>query len=849
MSLALGTRIGPYLIQARIGAGGMGEVFQARDTRLDRQVAIKVLLPAFATDQERLLRFEREARVVAQLNHPGIIHVYDTGLHEGMPYLVMELLEGKTLRGCLQEGPLLPKKATEIALQMAKGLAAAHEKGLTHRDLKPENIFLTLDNRVKILDFGLAKLRPSQEEELDLTQAGTDPVLETRVGVVVGTVGYMSPEQVGGRPVDPRSDIFALGVILWEMLSGRRPFQRDSAVETMHAILKVDPDSSELGPGLSPTLERTLMRCLQKNPQHRFQSAADLAFDLENNTQTSAAGLSGAIRTRPSRPFPWKKGAGIALVLALLGASLWGGWTLHHQAPPTVQRLSYQNGIIQNARFAGDSQTYVFAHRKGGQPSALYVGRVDGTGVRPLDAPKGSKILAVSSLGEMALLLPGGILARAALAGSAPREILEGVLDADWSPDGQELAVLRSLPSGQKRLEFPIGQTLFQTEGGLPLLEQVRVSPLGDLVAFTHHPGAGQGELCIADRAGRRKVLVQGNPDTLAWAPDGKSIIYTARMLEDRYELRRVSLSGQSRTIYPIMGRLDIQDVSRDGRVLLKQSISKQSLRAHREEDGGERDLAWLQTSTVADLSRDGRRLLFGELHEGSGPGGAYLRDLVGGEPIRLGDGDPLALSPDGKWALVASISPGSNWVLMPTGPGNPRVLPMEGLRGEWGIFLPDGKGLLMGAVGPKGFGYHFLDFSSWKLREWGSEAAEAAIGLVSPDSRRVALGPVQGCLELRSIEGHKLKSLPGLKETDIPVQWHADGRSIFLANTHTLPAQIHRLDLATGRRTLWKEITPPNPEEVLAISYLALSPSGTNYAYSYHRTLATDLYLMDGVF
>jgi len=846
VTLALGSRVGPYLIQRRLGAGGMGEVFRALDTRLDRDVAIKVLLPAFASDQDRLLRFEREARVVAQLNHPGIIQLYDTGLHEGMPYLVMELLEGETLRERIKEAPLPPRKALEIAVQMARGLAAAHEKGLTHRDLKPENIFLTQDDRVKILDFGLAKLRPSQSGELDVTQAQTDPLLETRMGVVVGTVAYMSPEQVGCHPVDSRSDLFAFGVILWEMLSGQRPFQRDSVVETMHAILKVDPDPATLGLGIPLSLERSLMRCLQKKPQSRFQSAADLAYALESVSQSQTAGISGLLRvgTLGTRGLKWI--GGITLALALLGAGLWGGRAFAPQAPPVFRRLTYQNGNIQTARFAGEDQTYVFTLRVGIRPSELFVGRADATGVRPLNAPKGSRVLAVSSGGEMALLLPGGILARATLAGSSPREILEGVLDADWSPDGRDLAVIRSLEGGQRRLEYPIGTPLFQTQGSLPLLEQVHVSPDGQRVAFTHHPSAGHGELCVVDRSGKVKVLMRGTPDTLAWAPDGESLLISARMVEDRYELRKVSLSGRQQTVYTFVGRLDIEGISKDGRVLLRQFVSKHGLRARREDEPTERDLAWLQTSAVADISRDGRLVLFGELHEGGGPGGAYLRDLHQGDPVRLGDGDPLALSPDGKWAVVVQAN---QWVLMPTGPGVLRKLPMEGLRGDWCVFLPNGKGLLLAAFGPKGFAYYYLDTLTWQLREWGDDPGETTTCLISPDSRQVALGPIRGQVELRDIEGRKQKPLPGLSERDTLLQWSADGKSLFVADTHSLPAQIYRFDLKTSRKTLWKELLPPNPEEVQVLNYVAVAANGKAYAYSYQRVMASDLYLMEGVF
>jgi serine/threonine protein kinase len=258
----------------------MGEVYRARDARLDRTVAIKVLPTSFSADQDRLQRFAQEARAVAALNHPNILSIFDIGEQNGAPYVVCELLEGETLRDCLKRGPLSVRRSVDYALQIAHGLSAAHEKGIVHRDLKPENIFLTNDNRVKILDFGLAKLaRPeasSDSADAPTMQAATEP------GVVMGTVGYMSPEQVRGKAADHRSDIFAFGAILFEMLSGKRAFHGETAADTMSAILKEEtPELSESARNVPPGLERIVRHCLEKNPTQRFQSAGDLAFGLE----------------------------------------------------------------------------------------------------------------------------------------------------------------------------------------------------------------------------------------------------------------------------------------------------------------------------------------------------------------------------------------------------------------------------------------------------------------------------------------------------------------------------------------------------------------------------------------
>src|SRR5262245_5509077 len=288
MSIASGTRLGPYEILTPLGAGGMGEVYRARDTRLGRDVAIKVLPSSFSADQERLHRFQQEACAAGALNHPNILSIYDTGAHDSSPYVVSELLDGQTLRQRTTGTTLPRRKAIDYALQMAHGLAAAHEKGIVHRDLKPENLFLTNDGRVKILDFGLAKLTGTADGSLSQTSIPTRRV-DTDPGKVMGTVGYMSPEQVKGRAVDHRSDIFSFGAILYEMLSGLRAFHGESAAETMSAILKEDPpDLSETNHNVSPALERLVNHCLEKNPEERFHSARDLAFALETISGSTA---------------------------------------------------------------------------------------------------------------------------------------------------------------------------------------------------------------------------------------------------------------------------------------------------------------------------------------------------------------------------------------------------------------------------------------------------------------------------------------------------------------------------------------------------------------------------------
>src|SRR5258706_8903754 len=386
MTIAAGSRLGPYEILAPIGAGGMGEVYRAKDARLSREVAIKVLPASFSNDADRLRRFEQEARAAGLLNHPNITAVYDIGTHEGAPYVVSELLEGETLRAALAVGKLSPRRAIDYAIQMAHGLAAAHEKGIVHRDLKPENLFVTKDGRVKILDFGLAKLTHAEETKgqqtgMPTATAGTEP------GVVMGTLGYMAPEQVRGKPADVRSDIFSFGAILYEMLAGRRAFQGDSAADTMSAILREDPPELSLtNQNLPPGLERIIRHCLEKNPEQRFHSAHDLAFDLEALSAVSATGAPlRAAAAAPKRRVPVAIVAGAVVVAAVAGALVAG--RLAGRRPLAVQRLTLQPGTIVGARFAPDGQTIVYGAAWNGKPFEAFSARLDSTLSRSLGLP------------------------------------------------------------------------------------------------------------------------------------------------------------------------------------------------------------------------------------------------------------------------------------------------------------------------------------------------------------------------------------------------------------------------------------------------------------------------------
>ena len=339
LPIATGTKIGHYEIVGWLGAGGMGEVYRARDPRLDREVAIKLIPETFATDTSRLHRFEQEARAAGQLNHPNILAVYDVGLHGGAPYIVSELLEGESLRSRLHAGALPSRRAIEYARQIAEGLAAAHERNIVHRDVKPDNLFITHDGRIKILDFGIAKLTPSGDEAGQRTRYAT----ETEAGLVVGTAAYMSPEQVRGEAVDPRSDIFSFGAMLYEMLAGRPAFTRDTAPETMTAILKDDPQPLR-APDVPPSLARIVSRCLEKTREMRFQSARDLAFGLEVLSDTSAAASTAAAPSEATWPI-WMSSK-LAGTGRLPGDSA-GSWRRGASSRPPALRPRHRRAIYR----------------------------------------------------------------------------------------------------------------------------------------------------------------------------------------------------------------------------------------------------------------------------------------------------------------------------------------------------------------------------------------------------------------------------------------------------------------------------------------------------------------------
>ena len=853
MPLTAGTRLGHYEILGPIGAGGMGEVYRARDPRLKREVAIKVLPVSFSQDAERLRRFEQEAQAAGALNHPNITSIFELGAHEGSPYIVTELLDGETLRGRLSGGAMPVRKATDYAIQVAQGLAAAHEKGIVHRDLKPENLFLTNDGRVKILDFGLAKLTQADGAvgpQTNLpTAAGTEP------GVVLGTLGYMAPEQVKGKAADARSDIFAFGAILYEMLSGSRAFHRDTAAETMSAILREEPpDLSATNKNVQPGLERVVRHCLEKNPEERFHSAHDLAFDLRALSDASTPALRGATA---KVAIPVSRRA--VLITALLGlaaaaATFFLGRGTVHDTPPSFKQLTFRRGQIFSARFAPDGQTVMYSAGWDGKPMEIFVGRPESPESRPFGLA-GAEVLAISKTGDMAVLLNPtvqggfrrtGTLAQLSVAGgAAPRDILKEVEWADWAPDGKSLAIARGVPRGM-RVEYPIGKVIYETSGWVTHL---RVSPDGNVVAFADHPTPNDdgGFIATVDRIGKRKIVSQpfASVQGVAWSPDESEIWFTATEVglnRAVYSTRggRVSLRAR------VPGNLTIHDVSRDGRMVITRDTMRNEILALAPGETKERDLTWLDWSLPATISRDGKMVLFSESGEGGGAGySVYIRKTDGSPAVRLGEGSAQDLSADGEWAL-AIVRPASDpqLVAYPTGAGQPRMFPNDGIAVFAASFTPDGKRVVIsGSEEGHGSRVYVRDFEGGKPR---AVTPEGYVHFqVSPDGRStIARGPDRKRY-LYSLSGGEPSVLPMAPDEAVS-QFTADGQSLFVHRRTETPIHVQQLDLATERRQPWRTLMPTDPAGV-SQGLAFLTPDGSAHVLSYVRTLS-DLFLVDGV-
>ena len=859
--LSIGDALDHYVILGRIGAGGFGEVYRARDATLGRDVAIKVLPADVAPDGERIRRFEQEARAASALNHPNIVTVHGVGARGSISYLAMELVEGRTLREILGGSALPARRVLDIGAQIADGLAKAHEAGIVHRDLKPENVMVTKDGLAKILDFGLAKLAPAA--------FGSDGA-KTGTGVVLGTVAYMSPEQAAGRAVDFHSDQFSLGSVLYEMAAGRRPFTAPTTAQTLATIIQDEPEAlHKLNPRIPAPLGWIVERCLSKEPDRRYAATRDLARDLAalRDHLSEASGT-----TQSAAPVsPRRRRALLAAAFAFLGsiaAAVLVTRKLAAPPAPTFQRLTFRRGGVGNARFAPDGRTIVYDAAFEGRPSEIFTVRPESPESRSLGLPPGSEFLSVSSAGEI-VFFQGGTVWRVPLGGGAPKAWLTDVTMADWAPDGKELA---AVTHDGTVVELPPGTRLWESKRAVQAL---RVSPSGRHIALAEtNGGYGDTTFIVLDRSGRQVAATKKwrFGVGLAWR-SVHELWLGASEAGFANSLWAMDLSGRVRPIARMPGAVDVADVAPDRRALVIRGSATSQIAGLFPGDGHERDLTWLDFSYLNDISSDGRMILFSEFGDASGTHGAvYIRKTDGSPAVRLGDGSGVNLSPDGKWALATQDFEGKTLVALPTGPGEPAFVSLGALqdvstkRASW---FPDGSRFVVTGA-EKGR----------KARCWAVEVSTGAVRPLTPEGihgpwGHSAISPDGRSLLVRDARDEKVKDPPtglfvpdtgrfeplrGWKDVPLhqaKIRFSADGRAL-LGPVHeggvatlNMPTPrrtlLVRFDLAKGTWEMLREIVIADAAGIWGDAEPVPAADGVHYAYFYRRVL-TDLYLATGL-
>lgn len=850
----------------------MGEVYRARDMRLGRDVAVKVLPRHLSANPEFKERFDREARASSSLNHPRICTLHDVGHQDGVDFLVMEYLEGESLAEHVRKGPLPLREALKIGMEVCEALDAAHRAGIVHRDLKPGNIMLTKSG-AKLMDFGLAKAAlggsPSGTTNAPLlsaaqTVSGPSPLSPlTGAGQVIGTVQYMSPEQIEGREADARSDIFALGGVLYEMATGKRPFDGKSQISVASAILEKDPEPiSKLQPVTPPAFEHVVSTCLAKNPDERYQSARDVRLELKwiaaGGSQSAALPL--AETTKRSSPILWRAVAAVAVLAAVvLAVAL--VLARRAQPQPNYTTVSFREGILHAARFSHDGQTIVYSGEWEGEAPQVTAARVGSPESRSLGIPAGT-IAAISSSDELAVLLGceygflvecGGTLATVSLAGGSPRNLAEHVAFADWAPDGKLLLVSSYSATGA-RLEFPPGHAILEQNHGW--FGHPRFSPDGALIAFENHTSGetDDGTIEVVDLRGKVKFNSHSwiSLEGLAWSPDGKEVWFAGTNGSAGWAdaIRAIGLNGKERTVL-VSPSVRLHDVSKDGRILLSHQSWRRQMVGLFPGDAAEHPYSWLDDTSPTGISADGKTLSFfesGEVYYVENDDLAYYRRTDGSPAVRLGTGF-ATISPDGNFALWRKQS-SPKLLLQPLGPGDARELPTppQAFTFSYEAWADDGKHIVYEAQNAqKNWSVYAQDVTKGApiLVEPGGHDSYPVI---SPDGRLVALREERGGISLYAADGSVKPPAPvsGVRPSEYALRFANGGKSLLVVEGDSGRESIVTLvEISSGKRQVWKKIVTQYRSGQGRL--LTATPDLKYYAYCNPR-YSSDLYLVENV-